>query len=78
MPQDGSDSAHWAVRHPVLWGLLSAIALFGLSARLFDGNYWPVWGAVAMLFGLLNYWLWRASGPGHRARAYLLRRYPKR
>jgi len=38
---------------------------------------WAAAAIVGALFGLLNLWLWRAGGPGHRWRAELLRRFPR-
>ena len=78
MSKDASALTKWVEQHPAVWGVVSATAIFAWSLMLFDGAHWLSWAVASALFGLLNYWLWRKSGPGHRLRAYLLRRFPKR
>ncbi len=39
---------------------------------------WRLALAVAIPFGLLNWFMWRKGGPAHRWRIWILERYPKK
>lgn len=73
--QESSPLTRWVVEHPVLWSTATALAMAAIGLALF--GEWAAAAIVGALFGLLNLWLWRAGGPGHRWRAELLRRFPR-
>lgn len=75
---DPSGFTRWVVTHPVLWSLISGAAVFAIALRTFEGAYWEVWLIASVAFALLTYALWRSGGLGHRVRAYMLRRFPKK
>ena len=58
----------------MLWGVLTAsfVALFGYY--LFQ--LWTLGTVVGAAFGLVQWLVWRRNGPGHRWRAWMLRRFP--
>lgn len=60
----------------MLGALVSGLAAFVMAFGLFDGEHPVAWLAASVGFGLLNHVLWRRGGPGHRLRAYVLRRFP--
>ena len=73
--QESSSLTRWVVEHPVLWSTATGLAMAAIGLALF--GEWVAAAIVGALFGLLNLWLWRAGGPGHRWRADLLRRFPR-
>ena len=73
-----SSLTRWVVDHPALWSTATGLAMAAIGLALFGTGQWAATAIVGALFGLLNLWLWRANGPGHRWRAGLLRRFPRR
>jgi hypothetical protein len=73
----GEKLTEFAKTHPWRWALLSGIAILVWSLTLLGlgiALWWIIPGAV--LFGLVNGYVWRPGGPGPRWNAELRRRYP--
>lgn len=75
--QEHSSLTRWVVAHPALWSTATGLAIAAIGLALFGAEEWAAAAVVGALFGLLNLWLWRAGGPGHRWRADLLGRFPR-
>jgi hypothetical protein len=75
--QEPSSLTRWVVEHPALWSTAAGLAMAAIGLALFGAGQWAAGAVVGALFGMLNLWLWRAGGPGHRWRADLLRRFPR-
>ncbi len=60
----------------MLWGVASAMFIGGW-VQLLTGQFWLSF-ALAVVVGVFNAWIWRSGGVGHRWRAQLLERYPKK
>ncbi|MEO8692921.1 MAG: hypothetical protein ABI658_05355 [Acidimicrobiales bacterium] len=61
------DLTQSAAKHPVLWGFYAGVAVLLIGRGLF-GSFVTA-AIVAVPFGVLNWFLWRENGPGHRMRA---------
>ena len=70
------DQEVFAARHPGVWGVLSGVLFCLAGVALFEARWWVM--MVAILFGVANWLMWRASGPAHEWRRRLLRRFPPR
>lgn len=57
---DGS-LRRWVVRHPIGWGAVSGLLAFALFFAP-TGHLAAV--VPALVFGVLNWYLWRENGPG--------------
>ena len=62
----GKDLTQSAAEHPVLWGFYAGVAVL-LIGRAYSAH--SSRAIVAVPFGVLNWFLWRAGGAGHRIRA---------
>ncbi len=60
--------------HPVAWGIGSGLLMALIGLLLFE----VLWlaGLVGGVFGFLNWFVWRPTGPAHRWRQDILRRFP--
>ena len=67
----------WVAEHPWRWAVLSGSLLTAWGLALFRA-YPIVWLSLGAIFGLVNGWIWRPTGPAHCWRASLVRRFPKK
>ena len=66
----------WVMRHPLAWGVVSGLLVFGAGLLLFESVLIGLVGAAP--FGFANWLVWREGGPGPRWRNRLLDRDERR